>query len=98
MQTYKSLQDIIAILGMDELSEEDKLIVNRARKIQRFLSQPFHVAEVFTGTPGKFVTLDETISGFRSLIEGKYDDLPESAFYMVGSIEEALEKSKKIQA
>ena len=98
LQTYKSLQDIIAILGMDELSEEDKLIVNRARKIQRFLSQPFHVAEVFTGTPGKFVTLDETISGFRSLIEGKYDDLPESAFYMVGSIEEALEKSKKIQA
>lgn len=96
LQTYKSLQDIIAILGMDELSEEDKLVVNRARKIQRFLSQPFHVAEVFTGSPGKFVTLDETISGFRALIEGKYDDLPEAAFYMVGSIEEALEKSKKI--
>jgi F-type H+-transporting ATPase subunit beta len=83
---------------MDELSEDDKLVVNRARKIQRFLSQPFHVAEVFTGTPGKFVTLEETISGFRGLVEGRYDDLPESAFYMVGSIEEALEKAKKIAA
>ena len=96
LQTYKSLQDIIAILGMDELSEEDKLVVNRARKIQRFLSQPFHVAEVFTGSPGKFVHLDETISGFRDLISGKYDDLPEAAFYMVGTIDEALEKAKKL--
>ena len=97
LQTYKSLQDIIAILGMDELSEEDKLVVARARKIQRFLSQPFHVAEVFTGSPGKFVTLEQTISGFKGLIEGKYDDLPESAFYMVGSMEEALEKAQKIK-
>lgn len=96
LQTYKSLQDIIAILGMDELSEEDKLIVTRARKIQRFLSQPFHVAEVFTGTPGKFVSLADTIDGFKALIEGKYDHLPESAFYMVGTIEEAVEKAAKI--
>ena len=96
LQTYKSLQDIIAILGMDELSEEDKQTVNRARKIQRFLSQPFHVAEVFTGAPGKFVTLEQTISGFRDLISGKYDNLPEAAFYMVGSIEEALDKAKKL--
>ncbi|MGI4776192.1 MAG: F0F1 ATP synthase subunit beta, partial [Janthinobacterium lividum] len=96
LQTYKSLQDIIAILGMDELSEEDKLIVSRARKIQRFLSQPFHVAEVFTGTPGKFVSLEDTIIGFKALIDGKYDDLPEAAFYMVGTIEEAVEKAKKL--
>jgi F-type H+-transporting ATPase subunit beta len=97
LQTYKSLQDIIAILGMDELSEEDKLIVTRARKIQRFLSQPFHVAEVFTGAPGKFVSLADTISGFKALVEGKYDDLPEAAFYMVGTIEEAIEKAKTIK-
>jgi len=96
LQTYKSLQDIIAILGMDELSEEDKLVVSRARKIQRFLSQPFHVAEVFTGSPGKFVSLEDTIRGFKELIEGKHDDLPESAFYMVGNMDEALEKSKKL--
>jgi len=96
LQTYKSLQDIIAILGMDELSEEDKLVVARARKIQRFLSQPFHVAEVFTGSPGKLVSLADTIKGFKGIVEGKYDDLPESAFYMVGSIEEAMEKAKKM--
>ncbi len=96
LQQYKSLQDIIAILGMDELSEEDQLVVSRARKIQRFLSQPFHVAEVFTGTPGVFVNLDDTIKGFKGLVEGKFDDLPESAFYMVGTIEEALEKAKKM--
>jgi F-type H+-transporting ATPase subunit beta len=98
LQTYKSLQDIIAILGMDELSEEDKLIVSRARKIERFLSQPFHVAEVFTGSPGKLVSLSDTIAGFKGLIEGKYDNLPESAFYMVGSIEEAVEKAQKMAA
>lgn len=96
LQTYKSLQDIIAILGMDELSEEDKQIVARARKIQRFLSQPFHVAEVFTGSPGKLVKLEDTIRGFREIVDGKYDDLPESAFYMVGSIDEAVEKAKKL--
>jgi F-type H+-transporting ATPase subunit beta len=96
LQTYKSLQDIIAILGMDELSEEDKLVVSRARKIQRFLSQPFHVAEVFTGSPGKFVSLQDTIAGFKGLINGQYDSLPESAFYMVGNIEEAVEKAKKM--
>ncbi len=94
LQRYKELKDIIAILGMDELSEEDKLSVNRARKIQRFLSQPFFVAEVFTGSPGKYVPLKDTISGFKGLLAGEYDDLPEQAFYMVGSIEEALEKSK----
>jgi F-type H+-transporting ATPase subunit beta len=98
LQTYKSLQDIIAILGMDELSEEDKQVVARARKIQRFLSQPFHVAEVFTGSPGKLVSLADTISGFKGIVEGKYDDLPESAFYMVGSIEEAVAKAKKMAA
>ena len=98
LQTYKSLQDIIAILGMDELSEEDKLIVSRARKIQRFLSQPFHVAEVFTGIKGKFVNLNDTIAGFKGLVEGKYDHLPEAAFYMVGTIEEAIEKAEKINA
>ena len=96
LQTYKSLQDIIAILGMDELSEEDKLIVARARKIQRFLSQPFHVAEVFTGFPGKFVEITDTIKGFKDLCAGKYDDIPETAFYMVGTIDEALEKAKKM--
>jgi F-type H+-transporting ATPase subunit beta len=98
LQTYKSLQDIIAILGMDELSEEDKLVVSRARKIQRFLSQPFHVAEVFTGAPGKLVGLADTISGFKDIVAGKYDDLPEAAFYMVGAIEEAVEKAKKMAA
>ncbi|MAI02389.1 MAG: F0F1 ATP synthase subunit beta [Rickettsiales bacterium TMED254] len=96
LQTYKSLQDIIAILGMDELSEEDKLVVTRARKIQRFLSQPFHVAEVFTGFPGKYVQISDTIKGFKELCSGKYDDIPEAAFYMVGTIEEALEKAKKM--
>src|SRR6202045_3344216 len=98
LQKYKSLQDIIAILGMDELSEEDKITVARARKVERFLSQPFHVAEVFTGSPGKFVDLADTIKGFRGLCEGKYDHLPEAAFYMVGTIEEAVEKGKKLAA
>jgi F-type H+/Na+-transporting ATPase subunit beta len=93
LQTYKSLQDIIAILGMDELSEDDKLVVARARKIQRFLSQPFHVAEVFTGSPGVFVSLEDSIKGFKGIVEGKYDHLPESAFYMVGTIEEAIAKA-----
>ena len=96
LQRYKSLQDIIAILGMDELSEEDKLTVARARKIERFLSQPFHVAEVFTGSPGVFVDLADTIRGFKGLCEGKYDHLPEAAFYMVGTIEQAVERSKKL--
>lgn len=96
LQTYKSLQDIIAILGMDELSEEDKLTVARARKIQRFFSQPFHVAEVFTGTPGIFVPLSETINGFEGIVEGRYDHLPEMAFYMVGTIDEAINKAKLI--
>jgi F-type H+/Na+-transporting ATPase subunit beta len=98
LQTYKSLQDIIAILGMDELSEEDKLTVARARKIQRFLSQPFHVAEVFTGSPGVFVNLEDTIAGFKGIVAGDYDHLPEAAFYMVGTIEEAMEKAKKMAA
>ncbi len=98
LQTYKSLQDIIAILGMDELSEEDKLVVARARKIQRFLSQPFHVAEIFTGSPGKLVSLADTIKGFKGICAGEYDDLPESAFYMVGGIEEAVAKAKKMAA
>jgi F-type H+-transporting ATPase subunit beta len=98
LQTYKSLQDIIAILGMDELSEEDKQVVTRARKIQRFLSQPFHVAEIFTGSPGKLVSLEETIKGFKGIVSGDYDHLPESAFYMVGTIEEAIEKAKKMAA
>ena len=98
LQTYKSLQDIIAILGMDELSEEDKLTVARARKIQRFLSQPFFVAEVFTGTPGKLVDLKDTISGFKAIAAGEYDDLPEAAFYMVGGIEEAVDKAKQMAA
>ncbi len=98
LQTYKSLQDIIAILGMDELSEEDKLTVSRARKIERFLSQPFHVAEVFTGTPGTLVSLEDTIRGFKELAEGRYDDLPETAFLMVGTIEEAVKKAKRMAA
>ncbi len=98
LQRYKSLQDIIAILGMDELSEEDKLTVARARKIERFLSQPFHVAEIFTGAPGKLVSLEDTIKGFKGLVDGEYDHLPEAAFYMVGSIEEAVEKAKKLAA
>jgi F-type H+-transporting ATPase subunit beta len=98
LQTYKSLQDIIAILGMDELSEEDRLTVARARKIQRFLSQPFHVAEVFTGTPGVLVNLEDTIKGFRGIVAGEHDDLPESAFYMVGTIEEAVAKARKMAA
>ena len=98
LQTYKGLQDIIAILGMDELSEEDKLVVARARKIQRFLSQPFHVAEIFTGMSGVFVDLEDTIKGFKGLVEGEYDDLPEAAFYMVGKIEDAVEKAKEMAA
>ena len=95
LQKYKDLQDIIAILGMDELSEEDKAVVERARKIEKFLSQPFFVAEVFTGSPGKYVTLEETIAGFKGILEGKYDHLPENAFYMVGSIDEAIQKAAK---
>lgn len=98
LQRYKELRDIIAILGMDELSEEDKLTVSRARKIQRFLSQPFFVAEVFTGSPGKYVPLKDTIAGFRGIADGEYDHIPEQAFYMVGSIDEALEKAKKLAA
>ena len=98
LQRYKDLQDIIAILGMDELSDEDKLVVSRARKIQRFLSQPFFVAEAFTGSAGKYVKIEDTVRGFKELIEGKYDDLPEQAFYMVGPIEEAIEKAKKLAA
>jgi F-type H+-transporting ATPase subunit beta len=98
LQSYKSLQEIIAILGMDELSEEDKLTVMRARKIQRFMSQPFHVAEIFTGTPGKFVNLEDTIKGFTEIVNGTYDDLPEAAFYMVGTIEEAIEKAQTMAA
>ncbi|WP_337610584.1 F0F1 ATP synthase subunit beta, partial [Mitsuokella jalaludinii] len=97
LQKYKELQDIIAILGMEELSDEDKLTVSRARKIQRFLSQPFFVAEVFTGSPGKYVPLKETVRGFKEILEGKYDDLPENAFYMVGTIDEAVEKARKIK-
>ena len=96
LQAYKSLQDIIAILGMDELSEEDKLTVARARKIQRFLSQPFFVAEVFTGSPGKLVDLNDTIKGFDAICKGEYDHLPEAAFYMVGGIEEVIEKAEKL--
>ena len=98
LQTYKSLQDIIAILGMDELSEEDRLTVARARKIQRFMSQPFFVAEIFTGTPGVLVPLEETIRGFKEIVEGKHDELPEAAFYMVGTIDEAIEKGKQLAA
>lgn len=96
LQRYKSLQDIIAILGMDELSEEDKLVVSRARKIQRFLSQPFHVAEVFTGIPGKFVAIEDTVASFKAVVAGEYDHLPEGAFYMVGGIEEAVAKAEKL--
>jgi F-type H+-transporting ATPase subunit beta len=98
LQRYKDLQDIIAILGMDELSEDDKILVGRARKIEKFLSQPFFVAEVFTGSPGKYVKLADTVRSFKDLISGKYDDLPEQAFYMVGSIDEVVEKAKKLKA
>jgi F-type H+-transporting ATPase subunit beta len=96
LQRYKELKDIIAILGMDELSEEDKQSVNRARKIERFLSQPFHVAEIFTGSPGKYVSLKDTIAGFKGILAGEYDHMPEQAFYMVGSIDEAVEKAKNL--
>ena len=98
LQRYKDLQDIIAILGIDELSDDDKLIVSRARKIQRFFSQPFHVAEQFTGRAGKYVKLEDTIKGFKEICEGKHDDLTERAFYMVGTIEEAIERGKEIAA
>ena len=98
LQRYKALQDIIAILGMDELSEEDKMTVARARKIERFLSQPFFVAEIFTGSPGKLVPLEDTIKGFKGLVNGDYDDLPEAAFYLVGDIDEAIEKAQKMAA
>ncbi|KPK01883.1 MAG: ATP F0F1 synthase subunit beta, partial [Nitrospira bacterium SG8_35_4] len=97
LQRYKELQDIIAILGMEELSEDDKILVARARKLQRFLSQPFHVAETFTGTPGKYVKLEDTIKGFKAVVEGKHDDLPEQAFYMVGGIEEVIAKAEKLK-
>ena len=97
LQKYRDLQDIIAILGMEELSDEDKLTVSRARKIQRFLSQPFFVAEVFTGSPGKYVPLSETLRGFREILDGKHDELPEGAFYMVGTIDEAVQKAKEMQ-
>jgi len=97
LQRYKELKDIIAILGMDELSDEDKLAVSRARKIQRFLSQPFFVAEVFTGSPGKYVSLKDTIRGFQGILDGDYDELPEQAFYMVGTIDEAVEKANEMQ-
>ena len=96
LQRYKDLQDIIAILGMDELSDEDKQVVDRARKIQRFLSQPFFVAEQFTGTPGAYVPLEDTVRGFKEILDGKHDDLPEQAFYMVGGIEAATTKAKEI--
>ena len=95
-QRYKDLQDIIAILGMDELSEEDKVVVSRARKVQRFLSQPFFVAETFTGTSGEYVDIKDTIKGFREILDGKHDDLPEQAFYMVGTIDQVMEKAKKL--
>jgi F-type H+-transporting ATPase subunit beta len=98
LQKYKDLQDIIAILGMDELSEEDKSVVERARKIEKFLSQPFFVAEVFTGSPGKYVSLENTIKGFKGILSGEYDHLPESAFYMVGDMNEAIEKAAKAKA
>jgi F-type H+-transporting ATPase subunit beta len=98
LQRYKDLQDIIAILGMDELSEEDKLIVARARKIQKFLSQPFFVAEVFTGSPGKYVKVSDTITGFKEILEGRVDHISEQAFYMVGTLEEVFEKERKLQA
>ncbi|MCC6830504.1 MAG: F0F1 ATP synthase subunit beta, partial [Thermoleophilia bacterium] len=98
LQTYKDLQDIIAILGVDELTDEQKLAVGRARRIERFLSQPFFVAEAFTGTPGKYVTLSETIRGFKEIVEGQHDDLPEQAFFLVGSIDEAVEKAASMKA
>jgi len=98
LQRYKDLQDIIAILGMDELSDEDRKLVNRARKVQRFLSQPFFVAEVFTGTPGQYVKLEETITGFKAIMAGDYDDLPEQAFYMVGTLEQAIAKAETMKA
>ncbi|MBO9531524.1 MAG: F0F1 ATP synthase subunit beta, partial [Solirubrobacteraceae bacterium] len=94
LQRYKELQDIIAILGIDELSEEDRILVQRARKVERFLSQPFHVAEIFTGTPGEYVPIAETVRSFRELLDGKHDDLPESAFFLKGSIEQVIEASK----
>jgi len=97
LQRYKDLQDIIAILGLDELSDEDKLIVSRARKIQRFFSQPFHVAEQFTGLQGKYVKLEDTVKGFREIVDGKHDDIPEQAFFMAGPIEEVVEKAKSMQ-
>jgi F-type H+-transporting ATPase subunit beta len=96
LQRYKELKDIIAILGMDELSEDDKLVVARARKVERFLSQPFFVAEVFTGSPGKYVSLKDTIAGFKGILDGEYDHIPEQAFYMVGSIDEVLAKAEKM--
>jgi F-type H+-transporting ATPase subunit beta len=98
LQKYKDLQDIIAILGMDELSEDDKSVVERARKIEKFLSQPFFVAEVFTGSPGKYVSLENTIKGFKGILEGDYDHLPEGAFYMVGDMNEAIEKAAKMKS
>ena len=98
LQRYKELQDIIAILGIDELSEEDRLLVARARKIERFLSQPFFVAEVFTGAPGKYVALEDTIKGFQTILRGELDDLPEQAFYLVGDINEAIDKAAKLKA
>jgi F-type H+-transporting ATPase subunit beta len=98
LQRYKELQDIIAILGLDELSEEDRLVVDRARRVERFLSQPFFVAEVFTGSPGKYVSLDDTIQGFQEILRGDLDALPEQAFYLVGDIKEACEKAKTLQA
>jgi len=98
LQRYKDLQDIIAILGIDELSEDDKLAVARARRLQRFLSQPFFVAEQFTGTPGKYVPIADTIRGFKEILEGKHDDLPEQAFYMVGGIEEAVDKARRLRS
>ena len=98
LQRYKDLQDIIAILGMDELSEEDKLLVGRSRRVQRFLSQPFFVAQQFTGLEGKYVKLADTIRGFKEILEGKHDAIPEQAFYMVGTIEEVLEKAEKLKA
>ena len=96
LQKYKDLQDIIAILGMDELSDEDKQVVERARKIQKFLSQPFHVAEVFTGIPGELCERDDTVRGFQEILDGKHDDLPEDAFYLVGGIDQAIAKAQKL--
>jgi F-type H+-transporting ATPase subunit beta len=98
LQRYKDLQDIIAILGMDELSEEDKLVVARARKLQKFLSQPFHVAEQFTGIPGRYVKIKDTIQGFKEIVDGKHDEIPEQAFYMMGTIDEVLETAAKMRA